>query len=75
MILPLHTEGRLNAGMLERLGVGFPVPSETTFDRNLADFVGDYVLRERAAAVAFVLGQRPLADSGPRLVEAVTALA
>jgi hypothetical protein len=70
MILPLHHEARLNAAMVERMGAGFEAKSG--FEARLADFVGDYGLQESAAAAANVLSQRPLPDSGDRLIEAVT---
>ena len=72
MMLPMHHEARLNAAMIERMGAGFE--AKTGFEARLADFVGDYGLQESAAAAANVLSQRPLPDSGDRLIEAVTAL-
>lgn len=73
MMLPQHHESRLNAALVERMGAGFEAKSE--FEARLRDFVGDYGLQEGAAAAANVLSQRPLPDSGVRLIEAVTGLA
>lgn len=73
LMLPQHHETRLNAAMVERMGAGFEVKS--ALETRLADFVGDYGLQEGAIAAANVLSQRPLPDSGARLIEAVTTLA
>lgn len=77
LMLPLHRETQMNAGLVSALGVGIEVlrsPEPDHFATELARFLDDRELEDTARNLARVLAARPMQDSGVELLAVLQRL-
>lgn len=77
LMLPLHDETRLNAGLVTRAGAGAEADASADavrFIAGLQRFLADRDLAERARGAGFLLAARPLPDSSVEVLKVLRTL-